>query len=200
MATTGFVPICTVIAGPNGSGKSTVSRDLNPPGEMVNADDFARRINPHRPEVASTAAGRQVLLRLNELIEQRQNFSYETTLSSNQALGMMRKAREAGFRVELAFVLLRSADLNIARVKQRVALGGHDIPTSTILRRYDKAFENLPRAMSIAHQVIFYDNTEMQLKTLLRIDGKRVEYNSLGTSGPLDLRLAVIVSKALSLP
>lgn len=194
-----FVPTCTVIAGPNGSGKSTVFRELNPPGEMVNADDFARRISPQRPEAASTAAGREVLLRLSQLISQKQNFSYETTLSSNQAVGLMQKARASGFRVELVFVLLRSPELNVARVKQRVALGGHDIPTETILRRYEKTFGKLATAIRIAHQVIVYDNTEEELATLLRMDGMAIEYNGLDEAQALHVRLADTVAEALTI-
>lgn len=78
-----FVPICTIFAGPNGAGKSTIIQELAPPGEVVNADDYARRINPANAQAASAAAGRQVLLRLSELIRERQSFNYETTLSSH---------------------------------------------------------------------------------------------------------------------
>jgi len=82
-----FAPICTVLAGPNGSGKSSAARNwLNVPGEIVNADVIARLIKPEQPEAASRAAGRAVLKRLDELVEQRQNFNFETTLSSQQAL------------------------------------------------------------------------------------------------------------------
>lgn len=85
-------PICTILGGPNGSGKSSLYRALDLPGEFVNADLVARRIDPVDPEAASVAAGR--------------DFVYETTLSSNQAVGLMRRARETGYQVALVFVAL----------------------------------------------------------------------------------------------
>ena len=166
---------------------------------MVNADEFARQINAGHPEAESAAAGRLALQRLSDLISAQRSFGYETTLSSNQALALMARARKAGFRVELVFVLLRSADLNVARVKQRVAMGGHDIPASTILRRYDRAFKNLSEAIPIAHQAIFYDNTGTQLKPLLRIDHGQVSDSGLDQAQPIHQRLVTIVAAALKL-
>lgn len=194
-----FSPICTVLAGPNGSGKSTVFQSLAPPGELVNADEFARRINPEHPEDASSYAGREVLSRLEELISQRQNFTYETTLSSNQSLSLMNKAKDGGYRVELAFVLLKSPDLNVARVKTRVAQGGHDIPTKIIMRRYDKVFTKLSAAIRLAHQVIIYDNTARELATLIRLNGGRIEFNALEEAELLHCRLAEAIAQALDL-
>lgn len=82
-----YTPICSILAGPNGSGKSSTALQwLNVPGEVVNVDEFARLINPEKPEIASVAAARMILERLDELVRQRQNFSFETTLSSNQAI------------------------------------------------------------------------------------------------------------------
>lgn len=99
----------------------------------------------------------------------------------------------------LVFVLPRSADLNVARVKQRVAMSGHDIPASTILRRYDRAFKNLSDAIPIADQAIFYDNTGTQLKPLLRIDYGRVEDSGLDQAQPTHQRLVQIVAAALKM-
>ena len=109
-------PLCTIIAGPNGAGKSTVVQDLNSPGEFVNADEYSRRINPFHPKYAALmAAGKEVLDRLHTLIAHQQSFHYETTLSSHQALSLMANARQAGYQVNLVFLLLETPALNIAR-------------------------------------------------------------------------------------
>ena len=168
-------PVCTVVAGPNGSGKSTLIPYLNPPGELVNADEIARLIDPDHPEAASVSAGRAVLGRLDELIEQRQSFHWETTLSSQQGLHLMARARQAGFETNLVFVVLDDPALNLARVRSRVAAGGHDIPQNAILRRYEKAFALLPSAIGLADSFIIYDNTHpTNLRALFRVDGRLV--------------------------
>lgn len=149
------MPLCTIFAGPNGSGKSTALDQLDRTGEFVNADDYARRLDAKHPEEVSLLAGRQVLVRLSELIDQRLDFTFETTLSSNQSLAMIRDARQQGYRVELVFIGLRSPELHIARVAQRVAQGGHDIPPRVILRRYERSFANLAIALRSADSAAF---------------------------------------------
>jgi predicted ABC-type ATPase len=94
-----FVASCTILGGTNGSGKSTIYEEAVRPqieGEFVNADILARRISPEAPEAASLRAGKQVVVRLDELITKRQNFVHETTLSSRQSLRVIRRARAAG--------------------------------------------------------------------------------------------------------
>jgi hypothetical protein len=70
------------LAGANGSGKSSLFAALKPPGVFINADVIARRLAPSYPEQASFAAGKVVLRELTAAIEARQDFVYETTLSS----------------------------------------------------------------------------------------------------------------------
>jgi predicted ABC-type ATPase len=194
-----FAPICTILAGPNGAGKSTIVQDLAPAGEIVNADDYARRISPHDVEAASAAAGRAIIERLYVLIENRQSFNYETTLSSHQSLSLMHNARNAGFEVEMAFVVLRSADLHVARVKTRVAHGGHDIPAATIIRRYDRTLGDLPAAIKLSDRVVIYDNTAKRPALLSRISGQSIEYNALDEADTFHVRLADLIGEALDL-
>lgn len=124
------VAVCTIFGGPNGSGKSSIFDALAPPGEFVNTDVVARRINPDNPEAASLAAGREALRRLHDIIDKRHDFAFETTLSSNQSLTLMRKARDAEYEVGLVFVALANADLSVERVAQRVKQGGHNIKST----------------------------------------------------------------------
>jgi predicted ABC-type ATPase len=123
-----FVASCTILGGTNGSGKSTIYEEAVRPqieGEFVNADILARRISPEAPEAASLRAGKQVVVRLDELITKRQNFVHETTLSSRQSLRVIRRARAAGYQVGLIFVVLHSVELNILRVRERVRMGAN---------------------------------------------------------------------------
>lgn len=196
---TNFVAACTILAGPNGSGKSSIYRTIDPPGEFVNADVIARGIDPANPEAASLAAGRAVLNRLRELVAQRTDFTYETTLSSRQAITLMRDAREAGFQVGLVFVTLASADLNVRRVADRVSKGGHAIPEETIRRRYDVSLARLAEALPLTHASALFDNSEPDTRLLLRMAGLVIEENHLDESRELHRRISGVVSDVLGL-
>ena len=59
------------------------------------------------------------------------------------------------------FLWLPSADFAVARVAERVRMGGHDVPEETIRRRYNKGIENffrLYRPLSVTWRI--YDNSE----------------------------------------
>jgi len=193
------MPVCTVFGGANGSGKSTLIRSISPPGELVNADEFARLLDPYHPELAAIAAGRRVIERLGELIKGRQSFHWETTLSSHQALHFMSKARAADFQINLVFVLLEDPKLNVARVQSRVANGGHGVPKDVILRRYDKSLQRLPQAMALADGVIIYDNTHRNdVRTLYRVDRGVPQLNGLDVARALHIRVATAIADGLT--
>ena len=191
---------CTILGGANGSGKSTIYSKLHLDGELVNADLVARQIAPDNPESATEAAGRRVIQRLRDLLSTRESFVYETTLSSHQSIKLMQRAREAGYSVNLAFVVLRNLELNVLRVAQRVMQGGHSIPEKTIRRRYAGAFERLPRAIGFAHQIIIYDNSSQdELETLIQISDGCIVFNALNEESLLHCRIAERVGHALNM-
>lgn len=188
------MPLLTVIAGPNGAGKSTAIRQLMPIGEVVNVDDIARGLIGVSRNVA---AGRLALARIEELLESHSDFNFETTLSSNHALHVMRSAAARGYRVELAYIILRSPELHVARVQQRVAQGGHDIPVEVILRRYARSLLNLAKAARLADQTIIYDNTEPELKTLISRTRTTVLLDALSEWRVVDDQLAKAIAAAV---
>lgn len=143
-------PALTIIGGPNGSGKSTIYDRLALPGKFVNADNIACGLSPGKPEAASFLAGRQTIAEIARAMEARESFAYETTLSSQQSIELMRVAGVGGYEVGLVFVCLKNADLNVQRVAERIARGGHDIPEDVIRRRYKTALRRLPDAIRLA--------------------------------------------------
>lgn len=191
-----FRPICTILAGPNGSGKTTLFERLAPAGEQVNADRVARILNPYDPESVSGFAGRMVLKRLSELIAARQNFSYETTLSGRQPLALMATAKSAGYRIELAYVALRTPALSILRVRQRVLEGGHNIPVTDILRRYDRSLNNLTEAIALADEVAVFDNSDTQVRLLFQMRRGDVVIDALNERLPLHRRVGQAIDAA----
>jgi predicted ABC-type ATPase len=107
--------------------------------EYVDADVFARRL-PHSAAVAVTA-GRAVLRRLDELAAARRSFGFETTLASRSFGPRIRALLRAGYQCHLVFLWLPSADFAVARVADRVRLGGHAVPEETVRRMYDNSVQ-----------------------------------------------------------
>lgn len=132
-------PEILLLAGPNGAGKTTSSRILVPDGMVfVNADIIASRLidEGHPPGGLDIAAGRLVLAETRRLADSQASFCLETNLAGRGMLRSIDAWRLAGYLVRLVFVALHSPELAMARVAQRVADGGHDIPEAVIRRRW----------------------------------------------------------------
>jgi len=139
-------PHVIVIAGPNGAGKSTTAPMLLKGTlgvtEFVNADVIAQGLSAFQPESAAFHAGRVMLERLHFLAKERVDFAFETTLASRSFAPWIAKLKQSGYTFHLVFLWLPSADFAVARVAERVRMGGHDVPEETIRRRYNKGIEN----------------------------------------------------------
>ena len=136
-----------IIGGCNGAGKTTASYTVLPEildcREFVNADEIAHGLSPFNPENVSIEAGRLMLKRIDELLEKDITFSIETTLATKSYINLVRRAHTKGYSVNLLFFWLRSPELAIQRVAERVKNGGHNIPTDIIERRYSAGICNL---------------------------------------------------------
>ncbi len=72
---------------------------------------------------------------------------------------MLRGFREAGYRIELNYLWIPSAEFSAGRVASRVANGRHGIPADAIARRYAKSIANLRMLyMPLADYVAVWDN------------------------------------------
>ena len=154
-----------IISGCNGAGKTTASYTVLPEvldcREFVNADEIARGLSPFNPESVAIEAGRLMLSRIEELLERNESFSIETTLATKSYINLVRRAKVRGYNVRLLFFWLRTPDLAVQRVAERVAKGGHNIPTDVIRRRYVAGISNLFRLfMREVDYWEIYDNSE----------------------------------------
>lgn len=70
------------------------------------------------------AANRLFLQQIERHITAGRDFAFETTLSGRGYLRLVRRLRSAGWRVELLYLALPSAELSRLRVAERVAHGG----------------------------------------------------------------------------
>lgn len=154
-------PMMLVFAGPNGSGKSTIKGYFEIVGQYTNADDV----------VAATAMSNEdAAVYVDKMryaaIENRQDFTFETVLSSNYKLDILEKAKAEGYFIKCVFVLTVDPSVNVARVAARVATGGHDVPEERIRSRYTKSLANIRRLLEICDILHVYDNTEEPVRII----------------------------------
>ena len=125
-------PRIIILAGPNGAGKTTFAREFLPREAdcpvFINADLIAAGLSPFAPERAAIQAGRLMLQAIAQQLAKRESFAFETTLSGLAYATQIPQWRQSGYRVELIFLRLPSADVAVKRVARRVHQGGHDIP------------------------------------------------------------------------
>lgn len=153
-----------VIAGCNGAGKTTASFTVLPEmlkcREFVNADEIAAGISPFNPEGVAIQAGRLMIDRIIQLLKDGETFAFETTLATRSYVKLIQQAKKRGYFVTLLFFSLSSAEQAMRRVAQRVSMGGHNIPTDVIVRRYEAGLQNLFQLyMPVCDYWTLYDNS-----------------------------------------
>ena len=135
-----------VIAGPNGAGKTTFAKTFLPRfadcKEFVNADLIATGLSPFSPSEVGVRAGRLVLERIRELSERGESFGFETTLSGKTYLNLFKTFQKKGYLLEAIYLWLPSEDLAVQRVRDRVRLGGHNVPELDIRRRFTRGLRH----------------------------------------------------------
>jgi predicted ABC-type ATPase len=165
-------PRVIVLAGPNGAGKTTAAprllRDRLRVRQFVNADSLALGLSGFDAESAALAAGRIMIQRLHELAEERSSFAFETTLASRSFVPWLKSLINLGYAFHLVFLWLPSPDVAVRRVAQRVRIGGHDVPETTIRRRYAAGLRNffaLYRPIATTWRI--YDNSNERAMRLI---------------------------------
>lgn len=140
-------PVCTVIAGPNGAGKTTFALQgpfrLTSCRNFVNADSIAAGLSPLAPERELMTAGKLFLNEIHRYVRERESFAFETTLAGKTHVTLLSKLIADDWRVELIYLWIPNTSMSFDRVRERVAHGGHNIPSESIIRRYPKSVFNL---------------------------------------------------------
>lgn len=160
------VATIVVLAGTNGCGKSSIAGvGLRAAGtNYFNPDEAAQQLLADSPGLSLQEAQSRVwqLGRdgLDAAISRRENFAFETTLGGRTITRLLHKAIDAGLRVRIWYAGLESPELHIARVAQRVAKGGHDIPADRIRERYNSSLLNLASLVPRLYELLLYDNSE----------------------------------------
>ncbi|MDD4895135.1 MAG: zeta toxin family protein [Candidatus Omnitrophica bacterium] len=156
-----------IIAGPNGSGKTTFAKLFLPDyvncPNFVNADLIAQGLAPFGPRAAAIKAGKLVLQQIHEYAERGVDFAFETTLSGKSYVSLLTELKARGYGLHLFFLWLPSAELAIARIKERVQEGGHYVPAEDVRRRFVRGINNF----STVYEPLFdswmlFDNSKVK--------------------------------------
>ncbi|MBX3475174.1 MAG: zeta toxin family protein [Planctomycetes bacterium] len=153
-----------VIAGPNGAGKTTFAEEFLPREadcpDFINADLIARGVSPFAPDRAALEAGRIMLRLIASRVAAGTSFAFETTLSGVSYARAIPRWRAAGFHVKLIYLSLPSPELALARVRARVAQGGHNVPEATVRRRFARSLKNFEKVFrALVDSWAYYDNS-----------------------------------------
>jgi predicted ABC-type ATPase len=160
------IPKVIIFYGANGSGKSTISNSIieNPnlfKGEYINADLIAKSLEQKIPdyttrniEAANIAENRRITA-----IKEHRSLAFETVGSTPEKIALMTQAKESGYEVTLIFVTTKDPEINVQRVANRVAEGGHSVDPSAIRSRYEKTMQLLSVAVDHADNANIFDNS-----------------------------------------
>lgn len=140
-------PTIYLIAGCNGAGKTTFAREFLLKEvacvNFLNADYLALGLSPLSPEIAAMKAGRLLLTEFKSLVANKETFALESTLSGLTYVRLLRDAKRRGFRIYLYYLWLPTPVIAIARVRERVKKGGHNVPVIDITRRFGRSLRHL---------------------------------------------------------
>ena len=139
-------PTIYLIAGCNGAGKTTFAKQFLPHEvkclNFLNADLIAQGLSPLNSKAAALKAGRLLLAEFRAFVSRRETFAFESTLSGTTYVNLLKQAKQKGFRVYLHYLWLPNPVIAIARVRERVKKGGHDVPVADIRRRFGRSLKH----------------------------------------------------------
>ena len=124
--------------------------------------------SPHRPNPrsgrarsgsANLASVQRIEQWLYASVATHQTVGVETVLSTDKYRKLVSAAKERGFRFKLIYLVLSSAKLNVERVAERVAKGGHDVPRKKIIARRAASLRQLPWFMAKSDYALIVDNS-----------------------------------------
>lgn len=162
------MPNFTLFVGINGAGKTTLYKSLTYMygngffGKRINMDEIVCEFNGDNTSIKDYAkAAKITVARINECINNRISFNWETTIISPSTIKIIKMAKEQGFKVNVYFIGVKNLNLAIERVHNRKMQGGHSVPEHLIEQRFNHQFDNITQLYELANTIHFYDNIPM---------------------------------------
>ena len=178
-------PRMVIVAGPSGGGKSSLfpifkteidafSTDLRAASLLGEAIGAGRPVWLPEPEHVARymgfrqQAGREMERFIDDHIDRRRSFAFETTLRE-VTFEQTRRATHNGFRVEMIFVVGGDAKEHAERVAERGVRGGHISSEAALFDIYERSLNMLRRA--------FEENKRKNIEVLAVYDNPRTPVN-----------------------
>jgi predicted ABC-type ATPase len=172
-------PTLTFVAGANGSGKTTLTRwnsELFQEIPVLDPDAIGKTLHSRTTTLFPIAGAREVLKSAKGHLRKSESFAVETTLAGRIYLRMMLDARLRGFQIILVYIGTENVEINLARIRNRVLAGGHDVPEGDVRRRYLRSLANLPTAIGRSDHTILFDNSIEEGYRLIAILGSENQW------------------------
>ena len=150
----------------NGAGKSSILGAFLEArgGSYYNPDRETRVIlkadSTLSVEAANTLAWQKGRDLLERAIAERLDWNFETTLGGRSISALLEDALSLGSAVEVFYVGLDTAERHIARVRERVTAGGHDIDDDLIRSRFVTSREHLVQLAPWLTALHVFENSE----------------------------------------
>lgn len=158
-------PVLIIVAGPNGSGKTSVTSRILQHQWMedsvyINPDIVAQeRFGNWNSQEAVLKSVKYCEELRERCLSEKKSLIFETVLSADDKIEYIERAIKAGFFVRLFFVCTTSPTINASRIANRVMKGGHDVPISKIISRYQRSILNCKYIIGKVHRAYLYDNS-----------------------------------------
>lgn len=170
-----------LIAGANGSGKTTLGRDLVEAGRLtlfLNPDELVESTEGNGAAFTALRAAKLHITQRDSLIARGESFAIETTLSGRSTLSFLRRAKQAGYEMRIAYVFVDNPQLCMDRIALRVRAGGHDVPEDLVRRRFSVSMRHFWNDYRLfADRWTLSYNGDQGIEAIA--DGKREHYRVL---------------------
>ena len=112
-----------------------------------------------------------VIEEIEARVTRQDDFGFETTLSGRTYLGKIRFIRSLGYNIHMFYLWIPSPEMALARVRDRVENGGHDVPEPDVRRRYIRTLRNLfTLYRPYLNTLHFFDNSTIEPRLVFHDD------------------------------